>query len=92
MRRGGSLPRHLDVPVLSPLNDAWSQTGLTQKRPGESSPAFFATTATRLVYLILDSLNATCFRTTGSYFLSLSFSVLARGFSSSRRSSPYPRS
>jgi two-component system, cell cycle response regulator DivK len=31
-------------------------------------------------YLILDSLKATCLRTTGSYFFSSIFSVLARGF------------
>ena len=31
-------------------------------------------------YLILASLNSTCLRTTGSYLLKLSFSVLVRGF------------
>ena len=31
-------------------------------------------------YLILASLNSTCLRTTGSYFLKLSFSVWVRGF------------
>src|SRR6202023_2495349 len=31
-------------------------------------------------YLILVSLNSTCLRTTGSYFLNASFSVLVRAF------------
>ena len=31
-------------------------------------------------HLIFASLNSTCLRTTGSYFLKLSFSVLVRGF------------
>jgi hypothetical protein len=36
--------------------------------------------ADETVYLILVSLNATCFLATGSYFLKLSLSVAVRGF------------
>src|SRR5690606_25000549 len=61
-------------------NLAWKRlTAGQRKTPGLSTGRFIIRVRSS-AYLILPSLNSTCLRTTGSYFLTTIFSVMVRAF------------
>src|SRR4051812_12610880 len=71
--------RVVEVAIVRPRGAARQEAPTTQNaRP--FGRAFAGNTYGVVAYLILPSRNSTCLRTTGSYFLSTSLSVLVRAF------------